>query len=147
MSAFETVKQKRVNGILTIANRRFFVERKRIVKLAGKYRLPTVYPQRDYVDEFSRLVRWINRTSEFEPQRPCHDEVPYSGICRIAKTPTSAKCLCAVSDHARLPQLRENNLVTLRMRFSEPRLTCAQRSIPIDDRFELLNDRLAEYPL
>jgi hypothetical protein len=74
VSAFETVKQKRVNGILTIANRRFFVERKRIVKLARKYRLPTVYPQRDYVDEFSRLVRWINRTSEFEPQRQCHDE-------------------------------------------------------------------------
>ena len=29
----------------------FFVERKRIVELAVKYRLPTIYPQKEYVDE------------------------------------------------------------------------------------------------
>ena len=33
------------------AGRRFFVERKRIVELAGKYRLPAIYPQNEYVDE------------------------------------------------------------------------------------------------
>jgi putative tryptophan/tyrosine transport system substrate-binding protein len=30
---------------------RFFAERKRIVELAGKYRLPTIYPQKAFVDE------------------------------------------------------------------------------------------------
>ena len=34
-----------------MANRAFFGERKRIVELAGKYRLPAVYPQKEYVDE------------------------------------------------------------------------------------------------
>jgi putative tryptophan/tyrosine transport system substrate-binding protein len=29
----------------------FFGERKRIVELAGKYRLPAIYPQKEYVDE------------------------------------------------------------------------------------------------
>jgi hypothetical protein len=38
----------------------------------------------------------------------------------------------------------DRGLVTLRMRFREPGLACAQISISIDDRFELLNDRLAE---
>src|SRR6202008_3149954 len=28
----------------------FFAERKRIVELAGKYRLPTTYPQKEYVE-------------------------------------------------------------------------------------------------
>jgi putative ABC transport system substrate-binding protein len=29
----------------------FFAERKRIVELAGKYRLPSIYPQKEFVDE------------------------------------------------------------------------------------------------
>jgi len=29
----------------------FFAERKRIVALAGKHRLPAIYPQKEYVDE------------------------------------------------------------------------------------------------
>jgi hypothetical protein len=39
-SAFQTAKQKQVGAIMTTAGRRFFAERKRIVELAGKYRLP-----------------------------------------------------------------------------------------------------------
>jgi putative tryptophan/tyrosine transport system substrate-binding protein len=50
-SAFQTAKQKKVNGIMTQAGPRFFAERKRIVELAGKYRLPAIYPQKEYVDE------------------------------------------------------------------------------------------------
>ena len=49
-SAFQTAKQKQVNAIMTPINFRFFAERKRIVELAGKYRLPAIYPQKDYVD-------------------------------------------------------------------------------------------------
>jgi putative tryptophan/tyrosine transport system substrate-binding protein len=50
-SAFQTAKQKQVNAIMTTATRSFFAERKRIVELAGKYRLPAIYPQKEYVDE------------------------------------------------------------------------------------------------
>jgi len=50
-SAFQTAQQKQVNAIMTSAGGRFFAERKRIVELAGKYRLPAIYSQKAYVDE------------------------------------------------------------------------------------------------
>jgi putative ABC transport system substrate-binding protein len=49
-SAFQTAKQKQVGAIMTMAGRRFSAERKRIVELAGKYRLPAIYPQKEYVE-------------------------------------------------------------------------------------------------
>ena len=49
-SAFQIAKQKQVNGILTLSTRPFFAERKRIVELAVKYRLPATYPQKEYVE-------------------------------------------------------------------------------------------------
>ena len=50
-SAFQTAKQKQVNAIMTITTRPFFAERKQIAELAGKYRLPAIYPQKEFVDE------------------------------------------------------------------------------------------------
>jgi putative ABC transport system substrate-binding protein len=50
-SAFKTAKQKQVGAIIMPSGARFFAERKRIVELAGKYRLPAIYPQEQYVDE------------------------------------------------------------------------------------------------
>jgi putative tryptophan/tyrosine transport system substrate-binding protein len=50
-SAFQSAKQKQVNAIMTMSTRPFFAERKRIVELAGKYRFPAIYPQKEYVDE------------------------------------------------------------------------------------------------
>ena len=50
-SAFQTAKQKQVNGIVTVTSRPFFAERKRIVELAVKYRLPAIYFQKEFVDE------------------------------------------------------------------------------------------------
>ena len=50
-NAFQTAKQKQVNAIMTTALRSFFAERKRIVELAGKYRLPAIYPNKEYVNE------------------------------------------------------------------------------------------------
>ena len=50
-SAFQTAKQKQVGAIMTTASRSFFAERKRIVELAGKYRLPAIYFQKEFVDE------------------------------------------------------------------------------------------------
>ena len=50
-SAFQTAKQKQVGAIMTTVSRPFFPERKRIVELAGKYRLPAIYFQTEFVDE------------------------------------------------------------------------------------------------
>jgi putative ABC transport system substrate-binding protein len=50
-SAFKTAKQKQVGAIMTTATRTFFAERKRIVELAVKYRLPAIYDQKEFVDE------------------------------------------------------------------------------------------------
>ena len=50
-SAFQTAKQKQVGAIMTTTATRFFAERKRIVELAGKYRLPAIYTQKEFVDE------------------------------------------------------------------------------------------------
>jgi putative ABC transport system substrate-binding protein len=50
-SAFQTAKQKKINAIITTAARPFFAERKRIVELVGKYRLPAIYFQKEFVDE------------------------------------------------------------------------------------------------
>ncbi len=50
-SAFKTAKQKQVGGILTSAGPRSFAARKRIVELAGKYRLPAIYFEKEFVDE------------------------------------------------------------------------------------------------
>jgi len=49
-SAFQTAKQKQVGAIMTPTGRRFFAERKRVVELAGKYQLPAIYPQKEYVE-------------------------------------------------------------------------------------------------
>ena len=50
-SAFQTAKQKQVDAIMTTSGRQFFAERKRIVELADKYRLPAIYSQKEFVDE------------------------------------------------------------------------------------------------
>ena len=49
--AFQTAKQKQVGAIMTIASRQFFAERRRIVELAAKHRLPAVYFQKEFVEE------------------------------------------------------------------------------------------------
>jgi putative tryptophan/tyrosine transport system substrate-binding protein len=50
-SAFQTAKQKQVGAIMTTSGPLFFAERKRIVELASKYRLPAIYFQKEFVDE------------------------------------------------------------------------------------------------
>jgi putative tryptophan/tyrosine transport system substrate-binding protein len=50
-SAFQTAKEKQVNAIMTGGGPSFFAERKRIVDLAAKHRLPAIYFQKEFVDE------------------------------------------------------------------------------------------------
>ena len=49
-NVFKTAKQKQMGAIMTTTGNRFFMERKRIVELAGKHRLPAIYPQDEFVE-------------------------------------------------------------------------------------------------
>jgi len=61
-SAFQTAKQKQVGAIMTMTTRAFFAERKRIVELAGKYRLPAIYNQKEFVDEGGLMSYGVDYT-------------------------------------------------------------------------------------
>ena len=50
-TAFKTAKQKQVKAIMTTATRNFFAERKQIVELATKHRLPAIYNRKEFVDD------------------------------------------------------------------------------------------------
>ena len=56
-SSFKTARQKQVKAIMTTTSRPFFAEIKRIVELAAKYRLPSIYFQKAFVDE-GRLMSY-----------------------------------------------------------------------------------------
>jgi len=64
-SAFQTAKQKQVGSIMTPSGSRFRAERKRIVELASKYRLPAIYPTKDYVDEGGLMSYGIDFTDHY----------------------------------------------------------------------------------
>ena len=49
-SAFQTAKQKQVGAIMITAGPRFGAERKRIVELAVKHRLPAIYADKEFVE-------------------------------------------------------------------------------------------------
>jgi putative ABC transport system substrate-binding protein len=49
--AFQNAKQKQVGAITTAASRYFIAEKKRIVELANKNRLPALYHQKEFVGE------------------------------------------------------------------------------------------------
>jgi len=50
-SAFKTAIQKQVNAVITTSNNLIFAERKRVAGLADKYRLPAIYPQKEFVED------------------------------------------------------------------------------------------------
>jgi putative tryptophan/tyrosine transport system substrate-binding protein len=49
-SAFQSANQKQLDAIMTTAARRFEDARKQIVEQAVKYRLPAIYPQKEFVE-------------------------------------------------------------------------------------------------
>jgi putative ABC transport system substrate-binding protein len=54
-----------VGAIMPQAGGRFRAERKRIVELAVKYRLPAIYPTKDYVDEGGLMFYGIDSTDNY----------------------------------------------------------------------------------
>jgi putative ABC transport system substrate-binding protein len=74
-SAFQTAKQRRVDAIMTISARRFFAERKRIVELAGKYRLPAIYFQKEFVDEGGLMSYGVDFGDQFRKAAHYADKI------------------------------------------------------------------------
>ncbi len=72
---------------MTSAGRRFFAERKRIVELAGKYRLPAIYFQKEFVDE-GGLMSYGADFEDLYPRRR-------STWIRSLKVPNLLICLCS----------------------------------------------------
>jgi putative ABC transport system substrate-binding protein len=64
-SAFETAKHKQVGAIMTTSTRSFFAERKRIVELATKHRLPAIYNAKQYVDEGGLMTFGVDNDDQW----------------------------------------------------------------------------------
>jgi putative ABC transport system substrate-binding protein len=64
-SAFQTAKQKQVDAIMPQVATRFFAERKRIVELATKYRMPAIYFQKEFVDEGGLMSYGVDFSDQF----------------------------------------------------------------------------------
>jgi putative ABC transport system substrate-binding protein len=64
-SAFQIARQKQVGAIMISAAPPFFGERKRMVELAGKYRLPAIYGQKEFVDEGGLMSYGADTTDLF----------------------------------------------------------------------------------
>ena len=74
-SAFQTAKQKQVNAIITTSTPPFFAERKRMVELAGKYQLPAIYPQKEYVDAGGLMSYGTDSTDLYRPAAVYVDKI------------------------------------------------------------------------
>ena len=64
-SSFQTAKQKQVSAIMTTATRAFFAERKRMVELAVKHRLPAIYFQKEFVEEGGLMSYGADASEQF----------------------------------------------------------------------------------
>jgi len=51
LNAFQLAVRERVNGIVTISGPIVFAQRKSIILLAANYKLPAIYPQKEFVEE------------------------------------------------------------------------------------------------
>ena len=74
-TALQTAKQKQVRAIMTTANRNFFSERKRIVELATKHRLPAIYFQREFVDEGGLMSYGVDYTDLYRKSAQYVDKI------------------------------------------------------------------------
>ena len=90
-SSFQTAKQKQVGAIMTPAGRRFFAERKRIVELAVKYRLPAIYPEKGFVDEGGLMSYGADYVDLYRRAAVYVDKIlraPDRLICRCSRRPS-----------------------------------------------------------
>ena len=74
-NAFQIAKQKQVNAIITTTSHLFFAERKRIVELAAKYRLPAIYFQKEFVDEGGLMSYGVDYTDLYRKSAQYVDKI------------------------------------------------------------------------
>ncbi len=74
-SAFQTAKQKQVGAMMTVSARPLFAERKRIVDLATKYRLPAIYPEDGFVDEGGLMSYGVDLEDQFHKSAHYVDKI------------------------------------------------------------------------
>jgi putative ABC transport system substrate-binding protein len=74
-SALQTAKQKQVGAIMTTSTRNFFAERKRIVELATKHRLPAIYGRKEYVDEGGLMFYGDNYDDQYRKAADYVDKI------------------------------------------------------------------------
>jgi putative tryptophan/tyrosine transport system substrate-binding protein len=60
-SAFQAASREQLNAIIIVASPFYFGERKRLVELAAKYRLPAIYPDRQFVDDGGLMSYGVDR--------------------------------------------------------------------------------------
>jgi putative ABC transport system substrate-binding protein len=63
--AFQTLVHQRFHALITTSGPAIFAARKRIVMLAGKYRLPGVYPQKEFVEEGGLIFYGVDRPGQY----------------------------------------------------------------------------------
>jgi len=63
--AFQTAKEKKVGAVMTTAGPRMFDERKQIVALADKYRMPAIYFQKGFIDEGGLMSYGVDLNDRF----------------------------------------------------------------------------------
>ena len=74
-SAFQTAKQKQVGAMMTVSARPLFAERKRIVELATKYRLPAIYAEEGFVDEGGLMSYGVDLGDQFRKAAHYADKI------------------------------------------------------------------------
>jgi putative ABC transport system substrate-binding protein len=62
--SFQTAVRERFHGFITTSGQGIFGERKRIVALARKYRLPGIYPQKEFVTEGGLASYGVDRPDQ-----------------------------------------------------------------------------------
>jgi putative tryptophan/tyrosine transport system substrate-binding protein len=63
--AFRNAAQQQINAIIPASQRVFSTERKRFVELAGKYRLPAIYPEEEFVESGGLMYYGTDRVDAY----------------------------------------------------------------------------------
>jgi putative ABC transport system substrate-binding protein len=65
VKAFQTAVRERVHGIVTTSGAVVFAQRQSIVTLAGNYKLPAIYAQKEFVEDGGLLSYGVNRRESY----------------------------------------------------------------------------------
>jgi ABC-type uncharacterized transport system substrate-binding protein len=92
-AGFETATSGGADALVVVADAMFWNERERIVALAAKYRMPVIYPEREYVDDGGLLAYGRNVLENGAARRGMStrsSRVRNPAICRSSSRPNSS---------------------------------------------------------